>query len=92
MGHLSRRSALLGLDTFAPVYLCPSRPQGLLGQSANGPVCIDSRLVPMTTPINLESFERRLKAFYELRAVELREDDPEALLRLRKAIKIAAPR
>jgi SAM-dependent methyltransferase len=46
----------------------------------------------MTTPINLESFERRLKAFYELRADELPEDDPEALLRLRKAIKIAAPR
>src|SRR5262249_53925501 len=46
----------------------------------------------MTAPTNLEPFERRLKAFYELRASELPEDDPETLLRLRKAIKIATPR
>jgi SAM-dependent methyltransferase len=46
----------------------------------------------MSTLANLELFERRLKEFYEIRASELPDGDPESLLRFRKAIKIAALR
>ncbi|HMC39996.1 MAG TPA: hypothetical protein VKI19_10070, partial [Acidimicrobiales bacterium] len=46
----------------------------------------------MPAHINLEQFEPRLKEFYEFRAVELSEDDRAALIRLTKAIRIAAPR
>lgn len=45
--------------------------------------------ISMTTPANLDVFEQRLKEFYEVRADELPEDDAAALIRLRKAVKIA---